>query len=93
MFKFDDIKCYRMPAFFGGADYKPEGLYYRDVVGINYTITTAGDRLAGYLPQGFELLRPELLIGYLQGRKIEWMAAFLVKDVAILYANQSRVLE
>jgi acetoacetate decarboxylase len=74
MFKFDDNKCYRMPAFFGGSDYNPAGIYYRDVTAMNYTITTAGDRLADYLPEGFELLRPELHISYMQGREIEWMA-------------------
>jgi len=74
MFKFDDKKCYMMPAHFGGSDYDPAGLYYRDVVGVSYTCTTDGDRLANYLPEGFELLRPELLIGYMQGREIEWMA-------------------
>jgi acetoacetate decarboxylase len=74
MFKFDDNKCYKMPAFFGGWDHNPAGLYYRDVVGINYTCTTDGDRLADYLPEGFELLRPELKITYMQGREIEWMA-------------------
>lgn len=74
MFKFDDQKCYRMPAFFGGADYNPAGLYYRDVVALNYTITTDGDRLADYLPQSFELLRPELHLTYMQGRGIDWLA-------------------
>ena len=43
----------------------PQEPYYRDVVGVSYTCTTDGDRLADYLPEGFELLRPELLIGYM----------------------------
>jgi acetoacetate decarboxylase len=92
MFKFDDNKCYKMPAFFGGWDYKPEGLYYRDVVGMNYTITTAGDRLTGYLPEGFELLRPELRISYMQGREIEWMAgaAYNLIEVAVPVRFQGR---
>jgi acetoacetate decarboxylase len=74
MFKFDDNKCYKMPVFLGGWDYNPSGVYYRDVMMINYRITTDGDRLADFLPEGFELLRPELQIGYMQGREIEWMA-------------------
>ena len=42
----------------------PQELIYRDMVCVTYTCTTDGDRLADYLPEGFELLRPELLIGY-----------------------------
>jgi acetoacetate decarboxylase len=74
MFKFEDHKCYQMPAHFGGLDYDPTGTIYRDMVSVNYTCTTDGDRLADYLPEGFELLRPELLISYAQCREIEWMA-------------------
>lgn len=74
MFKFDDNKCYRMPAFFGGWDFNPAGIYYRDVMAINYSITSDGNRLADFLPEGFELLRPVLQISYMQGREIEWMA-------------------
>lgn len=74
MFKFEDHKCYQMPAHFGGWDYDPTGTIYRDMVSVNYTCTTDGDRLADYLPEGFELLRPELLISYAQCREIEWMA-------------------
>ncbi len=55
MFKFEDNKCYQMPAHFGGYDYDPSGLYYRDMVGVSFVCTTDGDRLADYLPEGFEL--------------------------------------
>lgn len=94
MFKFNDQKCYRMPAFFGGSDYNPVGLYYRDVMGINYTITTDGDRLADYLPQGFELLRPEqnptqwhVIKALSDLPVIDLAPAYLVKGVAILSPN------
>jgi acetoacetate decarboxylase len=92
MFKFDDNKCYRMPAFFGGADYNPAGLTYRDVVGMNYAITTEGDRLADFLPEGFELLRPELRISYLQSREIEWMAGsgYNLVDISVPVRFQGR---
>jgi len=85
MFKFDDHKCYQMPAHFGGSDYDPAGLHYRDVVAVSYTCTTDGDRLADYLPEGFELLRPELLISYIQAREIEWMAgsAYNMIDIGV----------
>jgi acetoacetate decarboxylase len=74
MFKFEDNKCYQMPAHFGGYDYDPSGLYYRDMVGVSFVCTTDGDRLADYLPEGFELLRPELMIAYSQCREVDWMA-------------------
>jgi len=75
MFKFEDDKCYLMPAHFGGYAFDPgQALYYHDSVCVNYTYTTAGDILSDYLPEGFELLRPELNVMYSQNREIDWMA-------------------
>lgn len=73
MFKFDDNKCYAMPAHFGGYDYVPTGTCYRDVVSITCTYRTDGDRLADYLPEPFEPIRPELSVTYSQCRECEWM--------------------
>ncbi len=74
MFKFEDNKCYQMPAHFTAHDYAPAGDVYRDVVKIAYTCTTDGDRLAQYVPEAFELLRPEMAIGYSQCGEVEWLA-------------------
>lgn len=74
MFKFEENKCYKMPVHFGGYDYSPAGCYYRDLTGLLFTCRTDGDRLANYLPEGFELMRPELIVAYSQCREIEWMA-------------------
>lgn len=75
MFKFEENKCYRMPAHFGGSVFDPEAQsYYHDVVTINYTLTTDGDRLADYLPEGYELRKPELGISYQHCRQVDWMA-------------------
>ncbi len=74
MFKIDDNKCYKMPVHFGGYDFDPAATFYRDVLSITYICTTDGARLADYLPEGFELLRPEMVIGYSQNRECEWMA-------------------
>jgi acetoacetate decarboxylase len=80
VFKFKDNKIYRMPPFLGGkfwgaqefnADYEAR---VNDVVGLSFTQTTDGDRLADYLPKGFELLAPELSIGYNQLRDVEPLA-------------------
>lgn len=84
MFKFENGKCYRMPAHFGGWTYQPAETCYHDVVNITFTYTTDGDRLAGYIPEDFELLRPELSIGYSQCREVDWMggSAYNLIDVS-----------
>lgn len=75
MFKFDDNKVYRMPPFFGGFEFRADiEARVKDVVNLSFTQTTDGDRLADYLPEGFELLRPELIISYCQLREVEFMA-------------------
>lgn len=75
MFKFEEGKSYRMPAHFGGADFDPDAkAVYNDIVTLAFSYKTDGDRLSGYIPEGFELLRPELTIAYQQCREVEWMA-------------------
>jgi len=75
MFKFEENKCYRMPAHFGGLVFDPDAkAYYHDVVSLSFTYTTSGDQLAEYLPEGFELTKPELTIQFQQCRQVEWMA-------------------
>jgi acetoacetate decarboxylase len=68
-----------MPPFFGGQwgaqdFYADTEARVNDVVGLSFTLTTDGNRLADYLPEGFELLRPELIISYCQLRQVEFMA-------------------
>ena len=75
MFKFEDNKCYRMPAHFGGEVFDPEAkAIYHDVVTLDFRYTTDGDRLADYLPEGFELTKPELIVQFQQCRQVDWMA-------------------
>ena len=75
MFKLEDNKCYMMPAHFGGHVFDPDQvLYYRDTVSLLFSYTTDGERLAGYLPEGFELTKPQLNVSYSQNRQIDWMA-------------------
>lgn len=74
MFRFENDKCYKMPAHFGGVPYQPAETCYHDVTSLTFTFTTDGARLADYIPEGFELLRPELSIGYSQCREVDWMA-------------------
>ena len=74
MFKIEQDKCYRMPVHFGGSPYRPVENAYHDVVNMIFTFKTDGDHLSRYIPEGFELLRPELTINYAQCREIDWMA-------------------
>ena len=74
MFKFENNKCYKMPVFFGGYVYQPLETCYHDVVNMTFIYATDGDRLSQYIPEGFELLRPELSVNFCQSREVEWMA-------------------
>jgi acetoacetate decarboxylase len=63
------------PLFFGGDEFDPDlEARVNDVVCLNFSQTTDGDRLAEYIPKGFELLRPEFTIAYNQFREVEFMA-------------------
>ena len=74
MFKFEDNKMYRMPPFFGGYEYNPNfDAHVDDVVTMAFTYTTDSNKLANYLPEGFELLRPELNIAFCQMREVSFM--------------------
>ena len=74
MFKFESDKCYRMPAHFGGFAYQPAEVCYHDVVNMSFTYATDAGRLSEYVPEGFELLRPEITVNFGQCREIDWMA-------------------
>lgn len=87
MFKFEDGKCYRMPAHFGGYAFDPDAkACYNDIVTLVYRYKTDPERLADYLPEGFELLEPELLVQYQQCREVEWMAGSYYNLVTVAAA-------
>jgi acetoacetate decarboxylase len=85
MFTLENDKCYQMPAHFGGYVYQPEETCYHDVVNMTFTYTTDGVRLAEYIPEGFDLLRPELAVNFSQCREVAWMAggAYNLIDVSV----------
>jgi len=74
VFKFDENQCYRMPAHFGGYDYVAVGARYHDTVTLAFSYTTEKTLLEAYIPEVFELVRPEVNIAFSQCRKIDWMA-------------------
>ena len=64
-----------MPPFFGGNVYNPDfDAHVNDVVTMAFTYKTDKDKLADYLPDGFELLRPELNVAFCQMREVSFMA-------------------
>jgi len=74
MFKFEDTKCYKMPAHFGGCDYVAQGTRYHDAMALSFSYTTEKNMLEAYIPEIFELVRPELNIAFTQCRQVDWMA-------------------
>lgn len=75
MFKFEEGKCYKMPAHFGGSYFDPDAkAIYDDVVTLIFSYTTDGEQLSNNVPEGFELTKPELSIEFQQCRQVEWMA-------------------
>lgn len=74
MFRFDDTKCYRMPVHFGGYDYVAEGTRYHDTVTLTFSYDTEKTLLENYIPEAFELVRPEVNVAFTQCRKIDWLA-------------------
>jgi acetoacetate decarboxylase len=76
MFKLEDNKSYSMPVHFGGHDPPaPEfAAHIHDYVGLSCTCTTDGDQLANYVPEGFELLRPEVVCSFNHLGECDWLA-------------------
>ena len=98
MFTFDETKSYRMPGYFGDMPAAPDTTnYMRDTVGLSFTCTTEEDRLAAYVPDVFEILRPELVIGFGQLREIDWLAGghynVVTVDVPVRFAGRRDRLE
>ncbi|HRS86647.1 MAG TPA: acetoacetate decarboxylase family protein [Syntrophales bacterium] len=84
MFKIEKDKTYRMPAHFGGYVFDPAArAEYNDVVSLIYRYTTDGERLADYIPEGFEVTTPELVVQYQQCREVEWMAGSYYNLVSV----------
>ena len=98
MFKFEDNKNYRMPPYFGGTDFRSDfEVRTKDIITMKFTITTDKKRLADYLPEGFQLLRPELTIGFSQLKGCEFLFGggynLLQVDVPVRFNGKCDKLE
>ncbi|HOV68385.1 MAG TPA: acetoacetate decarboxylase family protein [Methanoregulaceae archaeon] len=99
MFRFDETKTYRMPPHFGGNDPAPPGMavYNRDTTGLTFTCTTEADRLERFIPDCFELLRPDIVFGFGQLREIDWLAGghynVVTADVPVRFVGERDRIE
>ncbi|KAF5067864.1 acetoacetate decarboxylase [anaerobic digester metagenome] len=99
MFRFDGTKTYRMPAHFGGNAPPPPdfAVHNRDTTALTFVCTTDGDELARYVPETFEILRPEVIFGFGQLREIDWLAGgrynVVTADVPVRFNGKKDVLE
>lgn len=74
MFRFSEDLCYFMPAHFGNREGPPRRWTYDDVTSISISYETDADQLSKYVPEGFELTQPVLMLDYEMNRGVEWMA-------------------
>ena len=99
MFRFDENQTYRMPAHFGGhAPSAPDfAVNNRDATQLVYTCTTDGAELSKYVPDCFELLRPEVVFSFGQLREIDWLAGgrynVITADVPVRFSGTRDRLE
>ncbi|MDN4526420.1 acetoacetate decarboxylase family protein [Fictibacillus fluitans] len=74
MFVFEESKSYLMPAFFGVGEYNPNAIAVaNDVTTMVFTLTTNGNLLSNFLPAGFQPLRPEINIKFVQLREVDFL--------------------
>ena len=74
MFTFSEKCSYSMPAHFGGVEGITGPWTYADVTSILVSYETEVEQLSRYVPEGFVLVRPLLLVVYQMCRGVEWMA-------------------
>lgn len=99
MFSFDDDLTYRMPPHFGG--HPPPApdfaVHNRNATSMAFTVVTDGDALARYVPDRFELLRPEVVYTFGQLREIDWLAGgkynVVTADVPVRFNGKRDRLE
>jgi len=73
MFKTRKDFKYQMPAHFGGGKFDPEFKLLMKAVGLNLSYETDGKLLENFIPEGFELLKPEVHVGFTKFTEINWM--------------------
>lgn len=73
MFRPQDDFTYLMPVHFGGGKFDPETLITQRATGLVIGYETERDLLENYIPEGFELLAPEVQVAFNKFTEINWM--------------------
>ena len=73
MFRPQDDFTYLMPVHFGGGKFDPGTLVTQKATGLAVSYETERDLLENYIPEGFELLAPEVQVAFNKFTEINWM--------------------
>jgi acetoacetate decarboxylase len=73
MFKTQDDFTYLMPAHFGGGKFDPETKIIQKATSLAISYETDQALLENYIPEGFELLAPEVQVVFSKFTEINWL--------------------
>ncbi|ABN57060.1 MULTISPECIES: acetoacetate decarboxylase family protein [Methanoculleus] len=73
MFRPQDDFTYLMPVHFGGGKFDPETLVTQKATALSLSFETERDLLENYIPEGFELLAPEVQVAFNKFTEINWL--------------------
>ncbi|MDD3112099.1 MAG: acetoacetate decarboxylase family protein, partial [Methanofollis liminatans] len=73
MFRTQNDCTYLMPVHFGGGKFDPGTIVSQRTVALGITYETDGKLLENYIPEGFELLAPEVQVTFNKFTEINWM--------------------
>ncbi|WP_298669347.1 acetoacetate decarboxylase family protein [uncultured Methanofollis sp.] len=73
MFRPRNDFTYLMPVHFGGGTFDPATLVTQRSTALTLTYETERDLLENYIPEGFELLAPEVQVSFNKFTEINWM--------------------
>ncbi|RPI45470.1 MAG: acetoacetate decarboxylase [Betaproteobacteria bacterium] len=97
MFKLSEDCSYSMPAHFGGTEGVAGPWTYAEVTSILVSYETDRDQLSRYVPEGFEVTQPVLLVLYQMCRGVEWMAGghynLIAVNVPVAYVHGQERIE
>lgn len=64
---------YSMPAHFGGGKFDPDAKIVQKAMGLAMSYETDRDLLENFIPEGFELLKPQIDVAFNKFTQINWM--------------------
>ncbi len=69
MFKEKEGFKYAMPAHFGGGKFDPDAKIIQKAMGLAMSYETDRDLLENFIPEGFELLKPQVDVALINSHK------------------------